>query len=458
LDYPKADNRGNIIMAALTTDTQIKRAIKDAKGQKRVYHTIGGYAGLRLRLRGGCVEFQHRYTHPITGKRKEMTLGQYPALTLEQARQTHADNMRMLAQMIDPITQRDNERARQATAITNTFQAVADDWLYELTSNPDHQPAASTLRNINNYLKPLVTAFGQLPVGEITSQQVLALCRDIQKEYVHKGNRVKHMAQRIFAHAVLKGFIEYNPVTQLSGAKALKATRTKHHASLTDPKDFAVLLKDIDLLSNTSQPYNKPILQLLALTFARVGDICAMKWADIDLNAKQWVFTPQKGQRRDDMVESLVIPLAPQAIAVLERLRPLTGGHDYVFHNPNRKKAPHHDPQAVNKVLNDPSMNKSGIGVGYEGRGYLNVHTPHGFRASAKTMLMERLGYDELLTEIQLGHQMLNKYGKAYNRMQAVPERTRMMNEWANYLDNIKAGKFDNVIHASFKQHKQKLG
>ena len=458
MDYPKAGNRGNIIMAALTTDTQIKRAIKDAKGQKRVYHTIGGYQGLRLRLRGGCVEFQHRYTHPITGKRKEMTLGQYPALTLEQARQTHADNMRMLAQMIDPITQRDNERARQATAITNTFQAVADDWLYELTSNPDHQPATSTLRNINNYLKPLVTAFGQLPVGEITSQQVLALCRDIQKEYVHKGNRVKHMAQRIFAHAVLKGFIEYNPVTQLSGAKALKATRTKHHASLTDPKDFAVLLKDIELLSSTSQPYNKPILQLLALTFARVGDICAMKWADIDLNAKQWVFTPQKGQRRDDMVESLVIPLAPQAIAVLERLRPLTGGHDYVFHNPNRKKAPHHDPQAVNKVLNDPSMNKSGIGVGYEGRGYLNVHTPHGFRASAKTMLMERLGYDELLTEIQLGHQMLNKYGKAYNRMQAVPERTRMMNEWANYLDDIKAGKFDNVIHASFKQQSQKLG
>ncbi|MGP5064743.1 tyrosine-type recombinase/integrase [Psychrobacter celer] len=445
-------------MAALKTDTQIKRAIKDAKGQKRVYHTIGGYQGLRLRLRGGCVEFQHRYTHPITGKRKEMTLGQYPALTLEQARQTHADNIRMLTKMIDPITQRDNERARQATAITNTFQAVADDWLYELTSNPDHQPATSTLRNINNYLKPLVTAFGQLPVSEITSQQVLALCRDIQKEYVHKGNRVKHMAQRIFAHAVLKGFIEYNPVTQLSGAKALKATRTKHHASLTDPKDFAVLLKDIDLLSNTSQPYNKPILQLLALTFARVGDICAMKWADIDLNAKQWVFTPQKGQRRDDMVESLVIPLAPQAIAVLERLRPLTGGHDYVFHNPNRKKAPHHDPQAVNKVLNDPSMNKSGIGAGYEGRGYLNVHTPHGFRASAKTMLMERLGYDELLTEIQLGHQMLNKYGKAYNRMQAVPERTRMMNEWANYLDDIKAGKFDNVIHASFKQQSQKLG
>lgn len=445
-------------MAALTTDTQIKRAIREAQGQKRVYHTIGGYAGLRLRLRGGCSEFQHRYTHPITGKRKEMTLGQYPALTLEQARRAHSDNLRMIAQMIDPITKRDSERIRQATAITNTFKAVADDWLSELTNNPDHQPAPSTLRNINNYLSPLTDAFGKFPVSEITSQQVLSLCRDIQKKHIHKGNRVKHMAQRIFAHAVLKGFIEYNPVTQLSGAKALKATRTKHHASLTDPKDFAVLLRDIDQLSNASQPYNKPILQLLALTFARVGDICAMKWADIDLNAKQWVFEPQKGQRREDMVESLIVPLAPQAIAVLQKLHSLTGGHECVFHNPNRKKAPHHDPQAVNKVLNDPAMNKAGIGAGYEGRGYKQVHTPHGFRASAKTMLMERLGYDELLTEIQLGHQMLNKYGKAYNRMQAVPERTRMMTDWANYLDNIKAGKFDNVIHASFKQQTKKHG
>ena len=444
-------------MAALTTDTQIKRAIKEAQGQKRVYHTIGGYQGLRLRMRGGCIEFQHRYTHPMTSKRKEMTLGQYPALSLEQARRMHNDNMSMLANMLDPITQRDNERTKQAAAINNTFQAVAADWLSELTDNPDHQPATSTLRNVHNYLRPLTDAFGKLPVSEITTQQVLALCRDIQREYVHKGNRVKHMAQRIFAHAVLKGLIEYNPVTQLSGAKALKPTRTKHHASLTDPKDFAVLLRDIDELSD-KHVYNKPILKLLTLTFARVGDICAMRWADIDLNAKQWAFKPQKGQRREDMVESLVVPLAPQAIAVIKQMQSLTGGHDYVFHNPKRKKGPYQDPQLVNKVLNDPSMNSGGIGVNYEGRGYKEVHTPHGFRASAKTMLMERLGYDELLTEIQLGHQMLNKYGKAYNRMQAVSERTRMMNEWANYLDDIKAGKLDNVIHASFKQQTQKHG
>lgn len=92
------------------------------------------------------------------------------------------------------------------------------------------------------------------------------------------------------------------------------------------------------------------------------------------------------------------------------------------------------------------------------GKGYKDIHSPHGFRASAKTMLMERLGYDELITELALGHAMLNKYGKAYSRFDFSDSRTQMMTEWANYLDTIKAGKFDNVIHADFKQRAQKQG
>ncbi len=441
-------------MATLTTDTQIKKAIKDAQSKERVYHSIGGYAGLRLRIRGGCAEFQHRYTHPSTAKRKEMTLGRYPALTLEQARQSYNANLSLLTQGIDPIAHRDNKRTEQATALNNTFQAVADDWLNELTSNPDYLPSKSTMEDISRNLKPLNSNFGKYPVSEITAQQVLKLCRDIQKTYVYKGNRVKGLAQRIFAHAVLKGFIEYNPVLQLAGAKALKTGRAKHYPSLTDPKDYAALLNEIDQLDST-HGYNKPILQLLALTFVRIGDMCAMRWADINFNTKQWILEPQKGQGRGDMVDSIVIPLAPQAIAILEQMRSLTGSHDYVFYNSRRKKAPYHNQQEVNKVLNNPSVNTKGIGKGYEGRGYLNVHTPHGFRASAKTMLMERLGYDELITEIQLGHAMLNKYGNAYNRSTFTDDRTRMMTDWANYLDAIKAGKFDNIIHADFKNKKQ---
>lgn len=438
-------------MTTIKTDTQIKKAIRAAKDQKRVYHAIDGYAGLRLRIRGDNAEFQHRYSHPLTAKRKEMTLGHYPALTLELARLSYNDNLSLLAQGIDPITHRDNERIEQINSLSNTFEAVADDWLKELTNNSDHQPATKTLIGTKRQIKLLNASIGKYPVSEITIQQVLTLCRDIQKTHVDLGNRVKTLAQRIFAHAVLKGHIQYNPVLQLAGVKALRTGKTKHRASLTDPKEYAILLNEIDELNDT-HGYNKPVLQLLALTFVRIGDMCAMRWADIDLNNKEWILEPQKGQGRGDMVDSVVIPLAPQAIAILEQMQSLTADYEHVFHNTRRKKAPYHHTLAINKLLNEPSMNRQGIGKGYEGKGYKSVHTPHGFRASAKTMLMERLGYDELLTEIQLGHQMLNKYGRAYNRMQAMDKRKQMMTDWANYLDDIKAVKFDSDIHADFKK------
>ena len=396
-------------MATITTDTQVKKAIKSAQDQKRVYHTISGYAGLRLRIRSDSVEFQHRYTHPATTKRKEMTLGHYPALTLELARQAYNDNLSLLAQGIDPIAHRDNKRIEQTNSLNNTFQDVAHDWLNELTNNPDHQPAPKTLIGINRHIKLLNNSIGRYPISEITIQQVLKLCRDLQKTHVDLGNRVKTLAQRIFAHAVLQGHIQYNPVLQLAGVKALKTIKQTHRASITDPKEYAILLNEIEELDDT-HGYNKPVIQLLALTFVRIGDMCAMRWADIDLNSKEWILEPQKGQGRGDMVDSIVIPLAPQAIAILEKIQPLTGNHEHVFHNTRRKKAPYHHTLAINKLLNEPAMNRQGIGKGYEGKGYKSVHTPHGFRASAKTMLMERLGYDELLTEIQLGHQMLNKY------------------------------------------------
>lgn len=172
-----------------------------------------------------------------------------------------------------------------------------------------------------------------------------------------------------------------------------------------------------------------------------------MKWADIDLNTKTWNFEPQKAKGKAAMMESLTLPLAPQAVAILERMHTLTGGMEYVFYTGRNATEPYTDPQQLNKLLNNPSMNKLGIGKEFCNRGYKDVHCPHGFRASAKTMLMERLGYDELITELQLGHKMLNKYGRAYSRMDMLKQRTDMAIHWANYLDDLKAGKVDNVIY-----------
>lgn len=439
---------------SITNVTQIDKFIK-AGVSKDTSYPIAGFKGLELRIRpNGKAEFRHRYTHPITGKRPYMNLGDYPAFTLAQAKQAYNNNEVLIEQGIDPKTHKENEKKRQAFALDNTFETVAKDWLNEQTNNPYHVLAKQTLKNWGFLLQPLIKELGKYPIDSITTPQVLKLFRDVQKTHIQKGNRVKGIAGRIFAHAVINGLIEHNPVLQLTGAKALKPTRQKHHPALTTPAEFAELLKEIDNLPKADN-FNKEILQLLALTFARIGDICSMKWADIDLTAKQWIFEPQKGKNRNDMVDSLIVPLAPQTIAILERMQAITGSMEYVFYNGNRKKGKYTDPQQVNKLLNSPSMNKAGIGKDYCNKGYFCVHSPHGFRASAKTMLMERLGYSHLLTEIQSGRRMPDVYGNTYNRMEALKERTKMMTDWANYLDDLKAGKVDNVLYVDFTKTKQ---
>ena len=431
---------------SISNVTQIDKFIK-AGVSKDTSYPIAGFKGLELRIRpNGKAEFRHRYTHPYTGKRPYMTLGSYPAFSLAQAKQAYNDNMALLAQSIDPLTHKEQETAKQAYALDNTFEAVAKDWLNEQTNNPDYVRAKQTIVNWQYQLQPLIATFGKMPISSITTPQVLRLLREIQKTHIQKGNRVKSIASRIFAHAVINGLIEHNPVLQLAGARVLKPTQSDHRPALITPAEFAELLKEIDNITN-AKLFQKEILQLLALTFVRIGDVCAMKWADIHLEAKMWVFEPQKGKNRHDMVDCLVVPLAPQTIAILERMHEITGGMEYVFYTGKRKKGQHADPQQINRILNDPSMNKAKIGKDYCGKGYLNVHSPHGFRASAKTLLMERLGYNHLITEIQSGRSMPDVYGNTYNRMEAINERIKMMNEWANYLDDLKADKIDNVIY-----------
>ena len=442
-----------MIKTDLTTDTQIKRAIKDTiKVGKTISYPIAGYTGLEVRIRphkdspDATADFRHRYTHPITGKRPYMTLGQYPALSLADARQYHSDNMQLLAKDIDPIEQRADTKQKDITDRQNILNHFINEWS-EIQKSKDL--SKSTIKNNRIILKPIQQKLGNMKVTDISPSVVIRFITDIQKTSPTKGLQVKSLLKSILQIAKAHMIIEYNPASDLRGT--LKAHKPNHYPSLTRPKEFAELLKDIDRLDDASQLHNKRILQLLALTFVRVGDMCAMKWADINWFKKQWELKPQKAGNRADMVASLVIPLAPQAIAILEQMQPLTGDSDYVFHNPRRKKEPYHHTQAINKVLNSDLMNN--------GQGYKDIHSPHGFRSSAKTMLMERLGYDELITELALGHRMLNAYGTAYNRMTGLEQRAEMMTAWANYLDDIKAGKFDNVIHADFKKaDKQKHG
>ena len=428
----------------LKTVTQLDKAIKETT--KTTPYSITGYAGLFLSVEVSkhtgkkTAIFKHRYSHPILkGKRPTITLGQYPAFTLEQARQAYNDNLAILAKGIDPIEHRQDEKQKEIAERKNTLSFFIDEWQINQISKKLTQ---KTIENNGRNIKVIASQFGQTKVTDIKPSHVISFIKDIQKTHPAKGIEVKKVLKSILQLAKANGVIEYNPASDLKGT--LKTHKKTHYPAITTPAEFGKLLNDIDSLAD-SPIFQKEILQLLALTFARVGDICAMKWSDVNLFTKQWEFRPQKAGNREDMSD-LITPLSPQAIAILESMKAKTGGHEYVFYNPRRKEHKHTHKQEINKILNSPTMN--------DGQGYKDIHSPHGFRASAKTMLMERLGYSHLITEIQSGRSMPDAYGNTYNRMEAIKERVKMMNEWANYLDDIKAGNVDNILFVDFNKAK----
>ncbi len=431
----------------LTTVTQIEKAIKQAikEGKPSTSYSLAGYKGLELRVRPhkdsltATADFRHRYTHPLTGKRPYMTIGQYPAVTLEQARQAHADNMRLLAQHIDPITHRKNQRQAKANAMKNSFESVAKSWLAYMTSNKSSKLSDGTIREWERFLGYALKAWGNVPINEITTPMVLSLCREIQKDHVQTGARVRGICDRVFSYAIGAGMIEINPALQVKGL--LLTAKTNHQPAITNPKDFGKLLRDIDALPDKDE---RTVLQLIAILYTRVSDMCEARWEDINLEAAEWTLQPKKGRGRSDMVESLIVPLPKQAVDILRRQYEKTGAYDYVFYNHRRKDKPYLNRYKINHTLTH-------AGEGYDGK-----HVPHGFRASAITMIQEQLKYPKYLPDMQSGHKLKDNNGEAYSRVKFLDERKEMMQKWADYLDELRAG--ENVIHVSFKHPVQKHG
>lgn len=448
----------------ISTVTQIEKFIKDTiKSGKADEANIAGFTGLTIRVRPhqdsktAKADFRHRYTHPYTGKRPQPTLGYYPAFTLEQARQAYNEHMSLLAQNIDPLENREAEKRKEIISRKNTLQNYIDQWIAKQKKKVDKENLSqSTLDNYLVDVAPIEAKIGNLKVTDITAGVVIDLIRDIQKTSTYKGATARKQLSSILSIALAERVISINPTVGITAA--LELHQSTGYPALTNPKEFAALLKDIDRLDDNEHFYNKRILQLLALTFVRVGDLCAMKWQDVDFEQGYWIFEQQKAGKRQDMAKHIVVPLTKQAIAILEELKEVTGEHEHVFHNSRRKQAPYHDKHQVNKILNSPIMNSAGIGDNYtSGKGYQGVHCPHGFRASAKSILKD-MNYDEEVTELQLGHTVLNKYGRSYSRMGLIGQRVKMMTDWANYLDDIKAGNFSKLIHVDFKGQNIKHG
>ena len=402
---------------AIKTDTQIKKIIKAHEGGNAA-HQIDGFNGLDLYIRDNkTTTFRHRYTSPNTGKRPYYTLGTYPYMTLEQARDKHSENTKLLKNSIDPKLHDDKLKDRSSSM--PTFAMMADEWLQAQVASKHFEKR--TIDQKSKHINYANEHLGRMSIDKITTPDVLRAIKDIEQIMIPTAKRVRGVCQKIFALAIGRGYIDNNPAIAVADLM-LPKNKTEHHSAIINPVDFGTLLNDID---NVTDFYGhaQNIIKLQSMLFQRNGDTCSMRWDAINFDAKTWSFNPSKTGNRSDMVSSIIVPLPTQAIKILEDLKLETGKTPFVFYN-SKRKSKHEHPQQLNKYL--------------WRLGYKDVHTPHGFRASARTLMVEQLGVSETLIELQLGHNVRDANGRAYNRVQMLPERAEMMQKWADYLDSLK--------------------
>ena len=360
-------------------------------------------------------------------KRPEMALGLYPDVTLKRARELRDEARQCVAEGIDP---RDVKRARKESALEanrNSFAAVAEEWfaakVAHLSKSSKDRAQLALSRDLNPYL-------GKRPIAEVTPPEVLRCLRRIESRGTQEtAHRVKRVASQVFRFAVATGKADRDPTTDLTGA--LTPTKKKHLAAITDPVEVGRLMVAINGYQGTTVV--KTALNLSPLLFCRPGELRKLEWSEINWDTCQIELPGEKMK----MGEPHIIPLAEQSLELLRDLEPLTGRGKYVFPS----------ARGMSRPLSDNGVRTALRSLGYDSE----TMTAHGFRAMARTLLDEVLGFRVDYIEHQLAHEVKDTLGRAYNRTKHLPQRAAMMQRWADYLDNLKAqANADNVITARF--------
>jgi len=359
-----------------------------------------------------------RFDYRFLGKYKTLALGVFPDTTLAMARSKRSEARTLLASNQDPSVAKRKAKEIAKQKFENTFQSVAQKWI-ETTAS---QRKSNTDSKLKSWLsRDVIPELGLLPVSEIKTTDVLRILRKMEARGIYDSVlRVKQIVSRIMKFAVREGLIERDPTYELQGPDTFKSKPTKHHSAITDPIAFGGLLRAI--AGYEGHFVIKTALQLSPLVFVRPGELRAMEWKEVDLENATWSIP---GHRMKMSVDHIV-PLSTQAVALLQDLYLVTGDKQLAF--PSLK--------GEGRPLSENTINAALTSMGYDG----TRHRAHGFRASARTMLDEQLGFPAHLIEHQLAHAVKDANGRAYNRTSHLQERRKMMQEWANYLDQLTIG------------------
>jgi integrase len=385
-------------------------AIRNAKpAEKDVYLFDGG--GMFLLIKpNGAKWWRLKYRHG--GKNKLLSLGVYPETGLKQAREERDKARELLRQGVDPSTERKRDKQAQKANQENSFEAIAKEWHGKQAARWSPNHAARVLDSLADNVFP---DLGAIPVKDVTAQDLLTTLRKVESRGAHEtAARILQRCSAVFRYAIVTGRTTYNPAADLQGA--LTPAKVTHRAALS-AADLPEFFAKLDAYQGQRQTVLA--LRLLVLTFVRTLELRGARWEEFDFEAAEWRIPAE----RMKMKEPHIVPLSRQALEVLAELRTLNGSYTLVF--PGTKPS---------KPISENTILYALYRMGYHSRA-----TGHGFRATASTVLNE-LGHPPDVIERQLAHAPRNKVRAAYNRAQYLPERRKLMQAWADYLDGIKDG------------------
>ncbi|MGC2459211.1 MAG: integrase arm-type DNA-binding domain-containing protein [Gallionellaceae bacterium] len=356
-----------------------------------------------------------RLAYRFAGKQKTLALGVYPEISLLDARERREAARKILANGADPGDIKKSQKAAVVALTENSFEYVAREWFSTHAHNWKENHSGKIIRRLEADIFPWL---GARPVGEITAPELLETVRRIQNRgALETAHRALNNCSSVFRYAIATGRAQRDPASDLRGA--LPPAKEKHHASIIDPKSIGELLRDIEALKGTF--VTKCALRLAPLVFVRPVELRKAEWAEVDFDKAEWRIPA--GKMKMNAVH--IVPLSTQSLAILREIKPLTGVGKYIFPCARTTARP---------------MSENAVLAALRRMGYTKDEmTGHGFRSMASTLLNEQ-GFNRDAIERQLAHAERDGVRAAYNYAEYLPERKGMMQQWADYLDKLKAG------------------
>jgi integrase len=392
------------------TDVAIQRAKPRPKPYK-IFDTDG----LFLLVRPNGAKWW-RLKYRFGGKEKLLSLGIYPHVTLKDARERRDKERKKLAHFIDPAASRKVDKAAWDESQANTFEVVAREWIASRASIWTPSNTKKTTRRLELDAFPW---FGKRPIMEITAPEMLAALRKTEaRGAIGTAHRVLESCGQVFRYAIATGRAQRDTAADLRGA--LKPVKEGHFAAITNPTDIGPLLRSMHDYQGSA--VTRAALRLTPLVFLRPGELRRGEWTEIDFDKAEWRLPAD----RMKMKQPHIVPLSRQALEILRELHPQTGRGRFLFPSPISNQRAMSD-MAILAALRRMGITKDEM-------------TAHGFRAMARTVLDEVLGFRPDYIEHQLAHAVRDPNGRAYNRTSHLPQRREMMQKWADYLDQLRDG------------------